>query len=376
MFEKLDEKSKENIKGWFKDLGDLANGLLFSDEAVQKASDQLKRLKDITGRNVNRTDENGNPIYDKNTRTTVGVMNAVSQGESKIATEGLNVLKKSFGILEDLHKRLLSASPLLRNIESLFNLAVQLFFMPLGNKLAEIMIPAVIDLVDRVTALWESFEGKSLGQILGIMIEEGATIFGEYFNDLGDQLEDEGGLLGSIASFLHTIGDMIQSGELVTFIKVGLGLLTFIIDHFKEMIALIVAFKAASLANQIATMFVIATSVAYGGTGAPAGLAIAAAASAASLGIGAAAGSAAYSYMDSGGSLGAAALGATPAGVIYNTGKVTTQEATKGAKQIKSLTEHNSVTYQFYGYTDDDVRDTVKREVSDQIKYAKLKGSF
>ena len=142
----------------------------------------------------------------------------------------------------------------------MFNLAVQLFFMPLGNKLAEVMIPAVIELVDQVTEMWAAFEGKSLGQILEIMIEKGAQVFGNYFNNLASQLSGQGTLLGSIASLLSAIGNFIQDGTLINLVSFGVKALSFMLEHIKEIIATLVAFKVASLANQIATMFVIATS--------------------------------------------------------------------------------------------------------------------
>ena len=68
-------------------------------------------------------------------------------------------LRNVIGTVQDIYKRLMSSSPLLQSIEQLFNLAVSLFFMPLGNKLATVMLPAILQLVDGVMETWDKFEG-------------------------------------------------------------------------------------------------------------------------------------------------------------------------------------------------------------------------
>ena len=84
----------------------------------------------------------------KTARNVALVRSAIHTSSNIIGTS----LKKGFGIVEDIYGRLKSASPLLQAIESMFNLAMQLFFMPLGNKLAEVLIPSVLRLVDDVVS--------------------------------------------------------------------------------------------------------------------------------------------------------------------------------------------------------------------------------
>jgi len=286
--------------------------------------------------------------------------------------------KKGLGFLEEIHARLVSASPLLRTIESLFNLAVQLFFMPLGNKLAEVMIPAVIELVDQVTDMWAAFEGKSLGQILEIMIEKGAQVFGNYFNNLASQLSGQGTLLGSIASLLSAIGNFIQDGTLVNLMSFGVRALSFMLEHIKEIISTLVAFKVASLANQIATMFVIATSGSLAGKfGAGAAVAAAFAGTAVSTGAGIGAGLTAYNMMN-GESLGDAALHAGATMTTYGgydigrsvRDKITSSAASSSAGKKQTTTNN---TYNFYGLTDQQlvrkIKDVNNEQASNSVLY-------
>lgn len=348
---------------------------IFSDETIELAKKEIARAKSIIKRDVSDSDQ-----YSKETQSAVGAMNAISSAESKVATEGLQMVKKGLGFLEEIHARLVSASPLLRTIESLFNLAVQLFFMPLGNKLAEVMIPAVIELVDQVTEMWAAFEGKSLGQILEIMIEKGAQVFGNYFNNLASQLSGQGTLLGSISSMLSAIGNFIQDGTLVNLMSFGVKALSFMLEHIKEIIATLVAFKVASLANQIATMFVIATSGSLAGKfGAGAAVAAAFAGTAISAGAGIGAGLTTYNMMN-GESLGDAALHAGATMVThggYDIGKAVRSKITSGASGTggsKQTSVHN--TFNFNGLTDTQLEKKVRNITNEQYNNHRLQSNY
>lgn len=348
---------------------------IFSEETIELAKKEIARAKSIIKRDVSDSDQ-----YDEGTQRTVGAMNAISSAESKVATEGLQMVKKGLGFLEEIHGRLVSASPLLRTIESLFNLAVQLFFMPLGNKLAEVMIPAVIELVDQVTEMWAAFEGKSLGQILEIMIEKGAQVFGNYFNNLASQLSGQGTLLGSIASLLSAIGNFIQDGTLINLVSFGVKALSFMLEHIKEIIATLVAFKVASLANQIATMFVIATSGSLAGKfGAGAAVAAAVAGTTTSAIAGTGAGLTAYNMMN-GESFGDAALHAGATTFTYggyDIGKAVRSKITSGASGTggsKQTNVHN--TFNFNGLTDTQLEKKVRNITNEQYNNHRLQSNY
>lgn len=364
------EQFKKQAATIKKDIEDLFSEGIFSEKVIKKTTDTINTIKQI----VNRDPEaaKGTDQY------AVKGMNAISSGENKIADEGIKMVKKTVGLLEDIHQRLVSASPLLRTIESLFNLAVQLFFMPLGNKLAEVMIPAVIDLVDQVTALWDSFEGKTLGEILETMLTEGARIFGNYFLNLAEQLKGEGTILGSISALLSAIGSFIQ-GDMVNVIKAGLTIFTFIVNNLKEIIATIVAFKVASLANQVATMFVIATSNSFGGKFGT-GFAVAAAATTGSAMLGTGAGLTAYNYMNNGGDLWGAAGNAAgsmvlgPAAIPATVARQKIVGEVSGTSRTVNTTNNN--TYNFNGITDANFKKQVIDILNEQNNNYKLRSTF
>ena len=374
---KLVESVLKDLKG---EVSKETTKQIFSEETIELAKKEIARAKAIIKRDASGKDADGNDLYDKNTQNAVGAMNAISSAESKVATEGLQMVKKGLGFLEEIHARLVSASPLLRTIESLFNLAVQLFFMPLGNKLAEVMIPAVIELVDQVTDMWAAFEGKSLGQILEIMIEKGAQVFGNYFNNLSSQLSGQGTLLGSISSMLSAIGNFIQDGTLVNLMSFGVKALSFMLEHIKGIIATLVAFKVASLANQVATMFVIATSGSLAGKfGAGIGIAAAVAGTATSAIAGTGAGLTTYNMMN-GESLGDAALHAGATMVTrggYDIGKAVRSKITSeasGTGGSKQTNVHN--TFNFNGLTDTQLEKKVRNITNEQYNNHRLQSNY
>lgn len=159
----------------------------------------------------------------------------------------LGFVQAGFGFLEDIYKHMRRSSPLLETIENMFNLAMQLFFMPLGNKLGEIMIPAMINLLDTVMEIWEGFEGKTLGEMLSYAIKEGVKLVGAYFMDVGEILENEGGILGAIGSTLTTIGRFIDTygSKIAAIIE---GVLNFVTDNLGAFLLMASEFFIASLA--------------------------------------------------------------------------------------------------------------------------------
>lgn len=174
--------------------------------------------------------------------TSAQAANTVLPAVTKISNVLQSGLNTVIGTVQDIYNRLKQSSPLLQTIESLFNLAVQLFFMPLGNKLATVLLPAVLELVDGVMEIWDKFEGKSLGEMLTIAISEGARLFGEYIANIGTLLKEEGGVVGSIGSTLVVLGNLISSkgAEIINGIS---KLLEFIMQNLPGIITALVAFK-------------------------------------------------------------------------------------------------------------------------------------
>lgn len=161
-----------------------------------------------------------------------------------------SIAQTSLGLIEDIYKQMKNASPLLQAIESMFNLAVTLFFMPLGNKLGEMLIPATMSLLDQVTEIWDAFEGKTLGEAVAFAIEQGTKIFAGYITDIADTLSGQEGVVGSMARFLYTIADFVQN-KLAGLLEGMLNFAGFILEHFKEFISLYVAMSTAQLGATI-----------------------------------------------------------------------------------------------------------------------------
>lgn len=273
-------------------------------------------------------------------------------------TKGINM---AFGVVDDIYKEMKKSSPLLQTLESLFNLAMQLFFMPLGNKLAEVLLPAVINLVETAAKLWDEIGDGNLGQIFAYAIQYGINALAAFFKDTGNLLKEQGGLLGSIGSIMTTIGNFIE-GPMLDIVQAIFDAIGFVAEHLKEIITAIVAFKVASLAMDIVTTTAIITSnQSVMGT---------------SIGVGAlgvlAAGIGTYVGLDSLGLADGGEVKHTPGGRL-----VTVAENEDEIIMPKSKANlGGNVTNNFYGYTSDDIREQIDRSVSEKISISYIKGGF
>lgn len=187
---------------------------------------------------------------DKQTREIAMVRSAIHTSSNLVG----NSLRKGFGIVEDIYGRLKSASPLLQAIESMFNLAMQLFFMPLGNKVAEILIPSVLSLVDDVVKIWDSFEGKSLGEMFDFAIAQAGKLFGGFFSNIGEALIEQGGKISSVGKLLQTIGNFIEKNG-AKVIDTILNVVTSLISNFKHFVSLWFGLKMTEVAMNAAGFF-------------------------------------------------------------------------------------------------------------------------
>ena len=188
---------------------------------------------------------------DKDIAAGIAMTSDASKATGKIGDDIMKIMKTGLGIIEDLHARIKQASPLLQSVESLFNLAVQLFFMPLGNKLATVMIPAIMELVDGVMDMWAKIEGMDLGEMLNEMIKTGAEIFGKYFKNLGEELAKQSGLAGSIGKILIALGDFVEN-DLADLLEIVVKILETVMNNLGDLIHAFIEFKILSLALQAA----------------------------------------------------------------------------------------------------------------------------
>lgn len=189
---------------------------------------------------------------------------------SKTASVGedlhTKLLHKTFDLIQQIYGKMKEASPLLQTVETLFNLAMRLFFMPLGNKLAEILIPATVELVEKVTDMWDMFdENMTLGEMFSVAIKEGIEMLSEYFFSIGDTLRDQGGLVGRIGTLIVSIGNFLEKNGEST-LNFLFGIMDSVIHFFPEIIGAIVGFKVASLAQSIVNTYALAAAISQTGT--------------------------------------------------------------------------------------------------------------
>lgn len=309
---------------------------------------------------------NGEMSSDKEVQKQTRILQ-MGQEVMQTGIKGLtNITQGSFDFLQMIYQQLKSASPLLQTIESLFNLAVTLFFMPLGNKLAEVLLPAVLELVDNVVDMWDSFEGKSISEIITEMMEKGVQYFAQFFNDIGETLIEQGGLIGNIGTMLTTIGGLIENSGGILNTMVSLS--TFTVSHLKEIISLIVAFYAMQYTMQLASMYANAIGdTVFGSFGAGV---------AAVVGIGALTGATAYSVMSMYGMAEGGYVPATEGGQWRLLGEGGQGEYVIPENQINNLGGNTTNNYYITGYTSDDVIRLIRDEVSTQISQSRIRGGF
>lgn len=289
----------------------------------------------------------------------------VGQEVTAAGIKGLTgITQGSFQFLEMIYNQLKSASPLLQTIESLFNLAVQLFFMPLGNKLAEVMLPAVLELVDNVVEMWDAMEGMSISQMIEYMMTTGVQYFGQFFQDIGAKLSEQGGLVGAIGELLSSLGDFIMY-DAAGMLEAIIGVVTFVVDHLKEIISLITAFYAMQYAMQLASMYVNATGQTLAGKWLGAGV----------IAAGVATGVLSYYALDQLGLAEGGYVPATEGGQVRILGEGGEGEYVIPESQMNTFGGTTNYYY-FNGYTDEDVLRIIRDEVSSQISQSRIRGSF
>ena len=309
---------------------------------------------------------NGEMSSDKEVQKQTRILQ-MGQEVMQTGIKGLtNITQGSFDFLQMIYQQLKSASPLLQTIESLFNLAVTLFFMPLGNKLAEVLLPAVLQLVDNVVDMWDAMEGMTLSQMITYMMETGVQYFAQFFNDIGTTLIEQGGLIGNIGTMLTTIGGLIENSGGILNTMVSLS--TFMVSHLKEIISLIVAFYAMQYTMQLASMYANAIGdTVFGSFGAGV---------AAVVGIGALTGATAYSVMSMYGMAEGGYVPATEGGQWRLLGEGGQGEYVIPENQINNLGGNTTNNYYITGYTSDDVIRLIRDEVSTQISQSRIRGGF
>lgn len=306
------------------------------------------------------------------------LMKFLSQGSMQIATGLKGILTKSFEVTEMIYKKLVASSPLLQAIENLFNLAWSLFFMPIGNKLGELLIPAVIELMDGVMAFWEEYGNGGLGDMVSHAVTEGVKLLGDFFGTIGDALAEQTGWVGAIGRFLQGLGRFIENnGERL--LDLVLNWAVWNIEHLGTMITLIGSFMSLHYALQTALMLLIA-----GGTpwqAALGGVIIGGIGVGASAYLGSQLNMAEGGYVPAtdGGMMVRVAEGGQGEYVIPESRVVPLDQAlTSVSSNVPSLGSKsgNSYIVNVYSYSIEEIKAVIKDVLSDEISQSRLRSGY
>lgn len=352
------------LKGQWGNLDELADQLSKAmNKPVRFQQDVIAPAPDAgdTGRSAGKGERELGDVLkdylsDENNQRKL-ITNAIRSTETTISAG----LRKGFSIVEDIYARLKSASPLLQAIESLFQLAMTLFFMPLGNKLGEILIPATVELLDKVVDMWDAFEGMTLGEMFSYAIEHGVKLIGDYFNNVSDILIDQGGMVANVGRLIQFIGNFI-SGPGATVVSNILNITTTVLANIKHFISLWVAMKAAEMAINAMGVF-----GELGGGTVVAVTALAALAAGATAEIG----MSAIGLADGG------YVPATPGGQLRVIGEGGRGEYVIPEDRMDSFKGRGQeMTLNFYGYNEDQLVQKVHDVVSQEISQSRLRSGF
>lgn len=280
------------------------------------------------------------------------------QMAGSLANSGLSMMfsgiQKGFGIVQQIYERVKSSSQFLQTVESLFNLAMTLLLMPLGNALAETILPSIVELVENVTGLWdvmeEAYNNGGLAGILGVILEQGLHEFAQFFNSIGSKLEEEGGLIGSIGTMLTTIGNFVENG-LATVLQSIFTVVGFVASHLKEFIALYIAYQTALIA---ATLIASISPEAKGMGYVIGGAAIV-------TGVGS------YAAMSAAGMADGGYVPPTPGGQLTVIGEGGEGEYVIPESKISEYSSSGTIINNFYGYTSEELVRTINDVIAQQV---------
>ena len=354
------KEGKEQLGQQYSAVNLMSNQIGAESEQSKAFLDELtKKQKEMMDERDKEQDSAAQESKRANALTNIGLsaLNKAAEGTQAI-------FKGGFELVEGIYERMKAASPLLQAVESLFQLAMQLFFMPLGNKLGEVLIPAVIQLLDNVMAIWDSFEGKSLGEMFASGIALLIGHLSDFFLSIGDTLVEQGGSLAHIGNLLNTIGNFLNTnGE-----KVISGILNFstvVVENFKTMISLVFSFYTAYLALQIASAFDMF------GSGVSKG-----AAAAGILTAGAVGGAVTYGGLSAMGFSEGGRIPPTPEGTLIRAAEAGEAEWIVPESKMGSMGGGNTYNISVNAYSTEEVERVVNGIVSEQISESRLRGGF
>ena len=101
--------------------------------------------------------------------------------------------------------------------------------------------------------------GDGLCALCFLVVSQGVQIIGDYFIDIGESLQGENDLLNAIGNLITNIGEFIKN-DAVSVLTSLLNVMTFVLEHIKEIVAILIAMYTMNAALQILQLYATAVS--------------------------------------------------------------------------------------------------------------------
>jgi len=300
-------------------------------DAVKQSTETTSKVGKETvaaqEKHVQKTEE-GNEESKKAGAVLGGINAGISMGIGAVT----GILSFGFGIIEKLWKMVVEFSPGLKAILDLFNVALQLFFLPIGTALMGELLPMVTDLLENAAemsgTMWDAYENGGFGSMLSTAFAGAIPLLFDTIIDAISLIPEDsplGGLrtlLITLVEFVRDHGKQLLMG-LLDLTLIVMQVMTGIVTNFPLLFGLIgtmIGLQIAQLLVAVANGSIIfGINVGYVAAAAIAGTAIA------GVGAGALIGSKLDQKTNGADNIPAAAEGATifptPGGSIYRGGE-------------------------------------------------------
>lgn len=293
--------------------------------------------------------------------SVVAAVKTVGRVLKQVVSMSQTVFKGIFGIVQDIHSRVKQSSQFLAAVENMFNLAMTLLLMPLGNALAEVILPATMELVDSVVGLWDEFDkfagNGDLAGIIGVVLDKGIKIFGNYFNDIGNIFSNTGNnLLDGVGELFKWVGNLLESGTATKLLNMLFDLFRFFTENFTAFVSMFAGLMTAQIGATIGGAINPAGAAAGAATGVVAGALITGAAVSGALA------SADGQYFP-----------ATAGGTTVRVAEGGEGEYVIPESKIGETGGGRNVIVNFYGYNTDEMVDKVRQVLSDEVSGARYR---
>jgi len=193
----------------------------------------------------------------KNIGNTLGAINSgIGMGIGAF----MGVMNMGLEFIEKIWKMIVDYSPGLKAVLELFEVAMQLFFVPIGTALMIEFLPIMIDLLANVTdvmgIMWDAYENDGFGAMMAVALNEALPLFFNAVISALNVMKD--GPLGAIADTLIGIIEFIRDNGvellqiLLALTRHTLNIMTFLLTHLPILGAILGAMLGIQIAQLLA----------------------------------------------------------------------------------------------------------------------------